>query len=173
MNGAVIHTLWLLSVWLHILAATVWVGGMLYLVLVVVPWLRAEPRPEAAAFLRATGERFRYVGWSCFAVLLVTGTFNLWVRGVRLSDLFEPRWLRSAFGTTVVVKLCAFALVIGVSATHDFYVGPRAARAIEQDPRSPAAPSERRRASLLGRVNVVLALVLVAAAVMLVRGVPW
>jgi hypothetical protein len=56
---------------------------------------------------------------------------------------------------------------------HDFVVGPRATRAIAADARSPAAQRERRRASVLGRLNVVPALLLVGAGVMLVRGVPW
>ena len=167
------HALYLLSVWLHVLAAAVWIGGMLFLVLVVVPWLRAGARSDAASFLRETGRRFRTVGWTCFVVLLVTGTFNLWVRGVRLSDFGRAEWLLSPFGQTVLVKLAAFLLVLLVSAVHDFLVGPRATKAIAADPRSPRALIERRRASLLGRSNIVLALVLVAAGIMLVRGVPW
>ena len=79
--------LYLLSVWIHILAAMAWIGGMFFLVLVVVPWLRAGNRANAGAFLRETGQRFRSVGWSCFAILTVTGTFNLYARGVRLGDV--------------------------------------------------------------------------------------
>lgn len=167
------HALYLLSVWIHILAATVWVGGMLFLVLVVVPWLRRGARSDAAVFLRETGERFRNVGWACFFVLLITGTFNLWVRGVRLSDFGRSEWLQSPFGTTVVVKLSVFLLVLMISSIHDFVVGPRATRAIAANPRSSDAQIERRRASVLGRVNVLLALILLGAGVMLVRGVPW
>jgi putative copper export protein len=167
------HALYLLSVWVHILAASVWIGGMLFLVLVVVPWLRRGGRKEAAVFLRETGERFRNVGWTCFGLLLVTGTFNLWMRGVRLGDFTRAEWLSSPFGKTVLVKLSAFALVLAVSAVHDFVVGPRATRAIAAAPGSAASRLARRRASRLGRINVALALVLVAAGVMLVRGVPW
>lgn len=167
------HALYLLAVWLHVLAAAVWIGGMSFLVLIVVPWLRAGVRSDAASFLRETGRRFRTLGWTCFVVLLVTGTFNLWVRGVRLSDFGRANWLLSPFGQAVLVKLAAFLLVLLVSAAHDFLVGPRATRAIATDPHSPRARIERRRASLLGRSNVVLALVLVAAGVVLVRGAPW
>jgi putative copper export protein len=146
---------------------------MLFLVLVVVPWLRAGARSDAASFLRETGRRFRTIGWTCFVVLLVTGTLDLWVRGVRPSDFGRAEWLLSPFGQVVLVKLAAFLLVLLLSAVHDFVVGPRATRAIATDPRSPRARIERRRAAFLGRSNVVLALVLVAAGVMLVRGVPW
>ena len=167
------HALYLVSVWIHILAAMVWIGGMAFLVLVVVPWLRSGKRAEAAAFLRETGERFRNVGWTCFVVLLLTGSFNLWVRGVRLSDFARPEWLQSSFGKTILVKLGVFVLVLVVSLAHDFVVGPRATRAIAADPHSTEARRQRRHASVLGRFNVLLALVLVALGVMLVRGVPW
>lgn len=167
------RVLYLVSVWVHILAATVWIGGMLFLVLVVVPWLRKGGRTDAAVFLRETGERFRNVGWVCFGLLLVTGTFNLWVRGVRLSDFVRTEWLESPFGKTVLVKLGAFLVVLAVSALHDFVVGPRATRAIAADARSTDAQRQRRRASMLGRINVVLALILVTAGVVLVRGMPW
>lgn len=164
------RTLYLLSVWTHILAATVWIGGMLFLVLVVVPWLRKGGRVEAGAFLRETGERFRNVGWICFGLVLVTGTFNLWVRGVRLQDFGDRDWLSSSFGHVVVIKLALFLGVLLVSAIHDFVIGPRATKAISRDPNSAETRSYRRLASLLGRVNVLLALALVAAGVMLVRG---
>lgn len=100
--------LYLLSVWVHILAATVWIGGMLFLVLVVVPWLRSGRRVHAAVFLRETGERFRNVRLGLLRTVGLTGTFNLWVRGVRLSDFVRAEWLESRFGKTVLVKLGAF-----------------------------------------------------------------
>lgn len=167
------HALYLVSVWLHILAASAWVGGMFFIVLVVVPWLRRGGRERAGTFLRDTGERFRAVGWTCFAVLLVTGSFNLWVRGVRLADFLRPEWLSSPFGKTLLLKLAAFTLVLGISAAHDFFVGPRATRTLELDGRAPESVRFRRQASLLGRINALLALAIVALAVMLVRGPPW
>jgi uncharacterized membrane protein len=168
-----VHALYYASVVLHILAAITWIGGMFFLMLVVVPWLRKGDRATAAAMLRETGTRFRNVGWACFAIVLVTGTFNLWVRGVRPASFVDPAWLGSSFGTAVVLKLAVFALVLAISAVHDFVHGPQATAAIARDPRSPEAERYRRRASLLGRANAVLALVLVLLAVALVRGFPW
>ena len=167
------HTLYLFSVWLHILAATVWIGGMAFLVLVVVPWLRKGDRTNAGLFLRETGIRFRSVGWVCFVILLMTGTFNLWVRGVRLLDFTRWEWLTSPFGKAVVIKLSLFLVVLSISAVHDFVVGPRAPIAIERDPRSQEAEALRKQASYMGRLNVLFALALVAFGVVLVRGWPY
>ncbi len=167
------HALYVLSVWLHIMAAITWVGGMLFLMLVAVPWLRRGDRSQAARFLQQTGPRLRNIAWICFATVLVTGTFNLYARGVRFASFADPDWRASGFGTAVLYKLGAFVLVVAVSAVHDFVVGPRASRAIMRDPRAPAATRWRRLATLLGRTNVVLALALVALAVVIVRGWPW
>ena len=166
------HLLYEVSVWLHIVAATVWVGGMLFLVMVVVPWLREGGRRDAAVFLRETGGRFRNVGWACFAIFLITGIFNLWMRGVRVANFLQSDWLATDFGRIVMLKIGLFALIVAISAVHDFVVGPRATTTIERDPRSEVARSLRRRASVLGRLNVFMALVAVFLGVMLVRGVP-
>jgi putative copper export protein len=167
------HALYLLSVYLHVLCAIVWIGGIAFLVLVVVPWLRAGGRETASTFLRETGLRFRSIGWACFAVLALTGTFNLWMRNVRFSSFADPEWLASSFGKTIVTKLSVFAAVLATSFVHDFIVGPRAMRAVRADPGSAEAARLRRQASMLGRLNAVFALVLVAVAVMIVRGTPW
>lgn len=166
------HSLYLLSVWVHVLAAMTWVGGMAFLVMVVVPWLRAGNRADAGRFLRETGLRFRNVGWVCFGILIVTGVFNLWYRGVRAGDFLREDWNRSQFGRTIVLKLCFFVLILLMSAAHDFVIGPRAVRAIESAPSSPEAQRLRRQASMLGRANALVALIVVALAVFLVRGCP-
>lgn len=169
------HTLYFLSVWLHILAAAAWIGGMFFVVLVVVPWLRsgAAGRVNAGLFLRETGERFRNVGWVCFGVLLVTGSFNLWVRGVRFESFAQPAWLASPFGRSVMIKLGLFALALIVSAVHDFSIGPRATQAIARDPNSARADRLRKSAGRWGRINALLGLCLVAVAITLVRGWPF
>jgi len=168
-----VQLLYIVSVWIHILAAITWIGGMFFLVLIVVPWLRRGDRARAAALLRDTGLRFRRVGWGVFLVLALTGSFNLWFRGVRPGDLIRPEWLATPFGRALGYKLAAFALVLALSVAHDFFIGPRAAIEVERDPDGARAKRLRRLASVLGRVNVLLALLIVGLAVVLVRGWPW
>ena len=164
--------LYLFSVWLHILAATTWLGGMLFLVLVIVPALRRGDRTTAAALMRDSGRRFRTVGWTCFGLLVCTGAANLWFRGVRFSHLFDPAWRATSFGGVLWAKLVVFALVLLLSAVHDFVLGPRASQALSRVPPGPEAERLRRAASILGRFTAFLALLLFALAVVLVRGVP-
>lgn len=166
------HTAYVVSVFVHILAATTWLGGMLFVLLVVVPWLRRSERAQAARLMGALGLRFRTIEWVSFALLLVTGTFNSWVRGVRLADLVDPRWLGSPFGQALAWKLGLCVVVLAVSAVHDFVHGPAATSVTERDPSSPLSERLRARASLLGRVNLLLGLAIVFLAGVLVRGWP-
>ena len=144
----------------------------MFLVRVVVPWLRSGRREQAALFLRETGERFRTVGWICFAILIATGAFNLSVRGVRLRDLFDLQWYATGFGRALAWKLGLIAVVLVLSAVHDFHFGPRATVALEKDPSSAESRRLRRAASLFGRANLLLALLIFALGVVLVRGWP-
>ena len=61
-----------LRLFLHVLAATVWVGGQLTLA-GLVPGLRALG-PDAP---RTVARRFNRIAWPAFAVLFLTGVWNL------------------------------------------------------------------------------------------------
>ena len=166
------HALYVLSVWLHILAAMLWLGGMLFLVIVVIPLLRSGDRKQASVFMHLAGLKFRTVGWTCFGLLIASGTYQLAYRGVAVSDFWDPVFLRSSFGGAIAWKLGLFVLVLALSVWHDFFLGPRATRVGREDPASDEALRLRRRASWLGRANALLALAIVALAVILVRGWP-
>lgn len=164
------QTLYLLTVYVHLLAVMTWMGGMLFLVVVLVPWLRRGDRRQAVAVLRETGERFRLVGWLCFAVLLLTGSTLLWLRGVRLDTIFEPGFRASDFGRLAYYKVGTFSVILAVSAWHDFKVGPAATRALDAAPDGAEARRLRGLASQLGRLNLLLGLGMVLIGVQLVRG---
>lgn len=166
------RALYELSVWIHILAAAVWIGGMAMFAVVVIPLLRRGDRAQAAAFLHDVGMRFRTVGWICLLLLAITGTFNLRYDEFGLGALTTAAFWRTGFGHALAVKLCLFAAVLVMSGVHDFVVGPRATRAAARDPNSAEARRLRRAASWMGRLNLLCALAIVAMAVVLVRGWP-
>ena len=60
----------LFLMWLHLLAAVAWIGGMLFLSVVLVPVLRRERFASQKALLfRTTARRFRVVVWGAITVL--------------------------------------------------------------------------------------------------------
>jgi putative copper export protein len=168
-----VRALYLVSVWLHLLAATVWIGGLIVVALVIAPVIRRpEMREAAARLIHFTGIRFRLVGWTCFALLLLTGLVNVLHRVGQGADLVTGAFWSSTSGTLLAVKLLVFAVILLASALHDFYVGPKAVVLWRERPGSPEGTRLRRRAAQFGRLNLLLALVVLVLAVMLVRGTP-
>ena len=86
-----------IRLFLHVIAATVWVGGQLTLA-GLLPALRAlgDDAPKAVA------RQFNRIAWPAFAVLLVTGVWNL--AEVKMKS--RP----TAYQVTLFVKLCLVAL---------------------------------------------------------------
>jgi putative copper export protein len=160
-------TLYHLSVTLHVLAALLWLGGMLFLAAVGAPVLRhVEPAAMRAQLFRRLGEQFRLVGWIAIGTLVVTGITNLYFRGW-LGLLDDRVFWGTPFGRMLLFKLVAVTLMLGIQAIHDFRDGPRASRT---EPGSPEALRFRKRAAQFARLNAVLGIVLVYIAVRLARG---
>jgi copper resistance protein D len=168
-SGSDVVRLYLALVTVHLLAALFWLGGMFFLAAVGAPVLRKVEPPELRAELfRRLGERARGVGWAAIAVLVLSGTWMLHLRGWLDGALWsDARFWRSAPGTALAWKLGAVAAILAVQAVHDFALGPAASRAA---PGTPEALRLRRRAAWLGRVSAVVGVVLVVAAVRLARG---
>lgn len=158
-----------INVTVHVLAALLWLGGMFFLAVVGAPVLRSIEPPELRALLfRRLGEQFRLVGWIAIAVLLITGTLNLYFRGMLALDLLgSGEFWDTRYGHSLAWKLGAVTAMLIVQAIHDFSVGPAASRVA---PGAPEALVTRRRAALLARLSAVLGIVVVIAAVRLARG---
>ena len=165
------HAWYLFSVWLHILAAAVWIGGMAFLGIVLVPVIRGRDFASVrTALLYRTGLRFRWAGWVVLAVLVVTGIANLGFRGYSWENLFDGTLWNGAWGHVLAWKVGIVGVVLIVSAVHDFYLGPRAARLLAENPDAAEAQRLRRTASYVGRLMLLASLVILALAVALVRG---
>lgn len=167
------HAFYIFSVWLHVLAAAVWIGGMVFIALVLVPATRRpEHRGVATSLIRWTGRRFRWIGWLSLALLLLTGIINLAYRGFGWADLVSGRLWEGPFGRALGIKLLLVAMISFLSILHDFVIGPRATDLLQNHPGSPKAMRLRRLASWMGRANLILALIVVALGIMMVRGLP-
>jgi copper resistance protein D len=158
-----------LNVTLHVLAALLWLGGMFFFALVGAPVLRKVESPALRSQLyRELGSRFRAVGWMAIGVLVVTGLLNLQLRGMLRWDVLSAgSFWGTPYGHSLAWKLVAVTAMIGISGFHDFVSGPAASRL---DPGSAAGARARRNAAWLGRLNAVIGIIVVVAAVRLARG---
>lgn len=158
-----------LNVTIHVLAAMLWLGGMFFLAAVGAPVLRSvEPAALRADLFRRLGEQFRKVGWWSIAVLIVTGIFNLYYRGLLRAELWtSATFWGTGLGKALAWKLAAVTVMVSISGFHDFVAGPAASRLQHG---SPAAARARRRAAWMARINAIVGIILVVAAVRLARG---
>jgi len=163
--------LYTLSVLLHVVAACVWVGGLLFFVFVLGPLAKRMSIEDARTVLRLTGQRFRAVGTVSLAVLVVTGFGNLLTRWAPIDTLLSAELWRSTFGILLGIKLVLVIVIIASSSVHS-RLGTRATELMRTEPGSARALRWRKIASWLGRMDAVLALAVVTLAVMLIRGVP-
>ena len=161
-----------IGVSLHILAACVWVGGMVFLAIVVLPILRQPGyRSIAVPLIQAAGIRFRWVGWMALGTLLLTGVANLGFRGYGWTQVPDGSAWQGWFGHTLAVKLILVAAIVVIGAVHDLVLGPRFTRLAGEQPDLPAARRLRWQAAWIGRVVLLLSVAVVVLGVILVRGV--
>ncbi len=115
-----------IRVFLHVVAAAIWVGGQIALG-TIVPALR----PAGSDTVRAVARRFQLVAWPAYAVLLATGVWNLFA--LHAADR-GARWL-----TTLLVKLACVAISGLAAAVHVLVAAPRVRAAPTDDARRQAA----------------------------------
>lgn len=147
----------MLIVWIHILAAMFWIGGMLFFSLVLVPSLRGLPPEERTDLMIRIGRRYRRAGWISLAVLLVTGLIRLYHLG--FAPLAAGNWLWAKLAMVIVMVL--------LTLLHDLILGPRS---IEISRTSPAPHRLQRTVRWMARLNLAVGLLVVLAAVYVARG---
>lgn len=163
--------LYLLVVGVHLLAAAAWVGGSLFLALAVIPGIRRPQfRTVMPDLLDSIGHRARAIGWLALGTLVVTGLGILVLRGIYPATLLDPAFWQTGFAHTLATKFAAVALVLTLTALHDFGVGVRANELARKDPTSAEARRLRRLAIWFARLNLGLGIVIVGLSVVLVRG---
>lgn len=160
-----------LSVFIHVLSAIFWIGGMLFTVAVLVPASRHEIlKHKKGAFFTLIGEKFSHISWFLFVVLTITGITNLLTRGFTIDQLLTDSFWMDIFGGYLIIKLYLFAAVLIVSGVHDFYAGPKAAELMDEQPESQKTQAMRKISSWLGRLNLLLGLGILYYALKLLRG---
>lgn len=153
-----------ISVFLHIIMAAFWIGGMLFLPLVILPGIKNHP--DRVALLYKTGITFRFYGWIALGTLLITGLINAYLRGMPFTWAY---FTSSNYGRLVGYKLLLFVAILLVSAVHDFYIGRRAIEDMQNNP----DPGMRRIASWSGRLSLLIALTMAWFGLVLSRGGEW
>lgn len=145
---------------LHITAAMIWVGGQLFLALVLAPALRKKLLPQERMPLSlAIAQRFKRVSHGALGVLLLTGVWQ--VRYMFYSSVGS--FSNTAYGRTFILKMGLLFLALVLSVLHDKKWGP----ALMQKSGSPDSPEFKAAAHRMifwARVNIIVTLTIVACA---------
>ena len=165
--------MYFLSVWLHILAASVWVGGLIYTAAVAVPFALTHEVAERQRLLRGLARRFRWIGWSSIAVLFITGLGNLTLRlsPIKLSqvfngEVFNPEKVERLIAIWLPWKLMLVIVMIGLMAFHDV----TSIQAAKHSEGSSDTASGNRAGSRAAALATLVAILVLYVSVRLVRG---
>jgi copper resistance protein D len=152
------NTWYHISVWLHVIGVSFWIGGMLFLPIVLLPAIKDHP--DRRNLLMITGLKFRLFGYIVLALLLVTGIANIYLRGIDLSWKFL---VISRYGKLVITKLILFLSILAVSLVHDVQARKRLQSA-----------EEKRKFKIIarwsGRILLIISLAMAFIGVVLSRG---
>jgi copper transport protein len=113
--------------WLHLVAAALWVGGMLYIATSYLPVLRASPVAERARSLVTVLPY--YSPWALVGVVImaVTGPLSATIELTSWEQLFA-----TAYGRALVVKVLLVGSLLLTSAVHVFLLRPRLKKEVKK-----------------------------------------
>lgn len=151
--------------WLHLLGAVVWVGGLVFLVLVVSPALKraTSVREHLRLELNLEG-RFRAVMWPSAGLVLLTGLYN--VMNVLMANSASGVSLPPAFVRTLAIKIGLVVLMVILQAIHQLAIRPRRIAGLKAlSPEATEMPTELHKWQRLahGLWVVIMALAVVVA----------
>ena len=99
--------------WLHVVAASVWMGGLLGFPILLAGPLRVMPVDARAKLLGRTVRRFSKVAVSAVTALLVTGLYAILLHVPNLPALMD-----TGYGTALISKLGLLMLLLAAGAVN-------------------------------------------------------
>ncbi len=162
---------------LHLLAAVIWLGGMAFSFLVVIPSLTAiDPPPLRGKLMGAVVKRFAPIAWAAVAVLVLTGlAMTVW----RVPS--PGALISTGYGIKLLVKILIAVAMIAIGAATAFVLTPKleamsapapVAVPDRQPPRGggPSAPPPQltrvqNQIATLGQVNLALGMLILVLVV--------
>jgi putative copper resistance protein D len=155
----------ILLAWTHLLAAMLWIGGMMFLSFILLPVLRRGSfGADRRILFQALARRFRLLVWCAIIVLVATGPLLV---SSQTGSLEEPEGWRQVLN----LKLWVVAILVLLTAIQDFWLGPLVGRLRRASGDGPSAADQLiiRLTALIGRLGVLLAIVILFLSVALAR----
>ncbi|XDD46872.1 hypothetical protein AB3N60_01890 [Leptospira sp. WS39.C2] len=158
-----------MSLIFHILSAMIWVGGMIFYVIVVMPVIRNPKLKDVKlTLLQLTALQFRKISYILFLIFIISGFGILFTKGY-FSSGQNLLFFSTNLGKMFLVKIVLFLALFLSSLYHDFVSGPKTFLYFEKD----IVQYERYRkvSGYFGRINLLLSLVIAIFGILASRGI--
>jgi|SRR5882757_813877 len=106
---------------LHLVAAAVWIGGLVSLVLLLSA-IRRDQTHAGMSFARDATQSFSTMGIAIVVVVFATGLVNTWILVGSLHVL-----VATGYGRLLMLKIALFAVMLLFAAANRFWLTPRLA----------------------------------------------
>lgn len=139
-----------IATFLHLLAASTWLGGIIYINLVLMPIAKTFEPAAAGQLMRENGKRFPLISWISVGFLIITGLMLL-----NKDALFD---FSTDYGTFLTLKLITVVIMISIGLYITFLLYPKLMKLAPQDGEAPSAEfiGLQKRLPMLAMTNMIL-----------------
>lgn len=158
-----------LIMWAHLIAASIWVGGSIFIGIVLAPLLKtiSDSIEGRLSIMIRVGRKFNKIGVPSLIVLIMTGIYNSMGFIVKPSLIFSTN-----YGIILLIKIILVMILIITFAVHVRLIRPEVERKIETKELSGEFLQKlRSKIIMLGKVTVILSIAILLMAALLHSGV--
>ena len=155
--------------WIHLVSAAIWVGGSLFIGVVLSPLLKTmtDSIEERMKIMIRVGRRFNKIAVPSLIILMITGLYSSHMLLSKPDLLFA-----TSYGTFLTVKITLVILLIITYAVHVRVIRKDVEDKIMSNQLSePQIQKLRKKIIILGEVTVVLSVAILFFAALLDAGV--
>jgi putative copper export protein len=158
-----------LIMWAHLIAASIWVGGSIFIGIVLAPLLKtfSDSIEGRLSIMIRVGRKFNKIGVPSLIILIVTGIYN------STGFIVQPSLILStSYGIVLLVKVILVIILLITFAIHVRLIRTEVERKIESKELSGEFLQKlRSKIIMLGRLTVILSLAILLMAALLHSGI--
>jgi copper resistance protein D len=158
-----------LIVWVHLICSSIWVGGSIFLGIVLAPEIRnMKPNIEDRLSLMIRfGRKFNAIALPSFLILIVTGIYNSRTFIFRPNDLLEMQ-----YGQILIIKILVAVAILVIYIIHIRIFSTKTEEEITSGKLDlQYLISVRTKIIWLGRITVFLSIIVLLLAALLDSGI--
>jgi putative copper export protein len=158
-----------LIMWVHLIAASIWVGGSIFIGIVLAPLLKtfSDSVEGRLSIMIRVGRRFNVIGVPSLIVLILTGIYN------SMGIIEKPSMiLGTNYGIVLFIKIILVIILIIIFAIHVRLIRTEVEKKIETQSLSGEHLQKlRSKIIMLGRLTVIVSVVILLMAALLHSGI--